>query len=133
MQYPIAVTGSFIVDNDKVLLIRFNDKKKSWSGKWSVPGGKIEYGEKIKDAVKREAKEETGFDVEIVKLINIDEAIMEQERHYIFLNYLCKIISGEAKSGSDAVDIKWFTKDELDTIEMNHPSVKRGLKEIGFI
>lgn len=133
MEYPIAVTGSFILDNDKVLLIRWGNNKGSWSGKWTVPGGKIEYGEKIEDAVKREAKEETGLDVEIVKLINIDEAIMGQEKHYIFLNYLCKIISGEARSGSDAVDIKWFTKKELDTIEMNHPSVKRTLKEIRFL
>ena len=133
MQYPKAVTGTFIVDNDKVLLIKFDDTKGSWSGKWTVPGGKVEFGESIYDALKREAKEETGLDVETVELISVDEGIVKDEKHFIFLNYLCKVIGGEVKAGSDAVDIKWFSKDELDKIELNHPSVKRTLKKMGFI
>ncbi len=133
MDYPKAVTGSFIIDNDKVLLIRWGDNKGSWSGKWTVPGGKVEYGEKIEDAVKREAKEETDLDVEVVKLIDVDEGIVGEEKHYIFLNYLCKAVAGELKAGSDSVEVKWFSKNELNKIELNHPSVKRMLKKIGFL
>ena len=132
-KYPNAVTGTFIVDNDKLLLIKFDDTKGSWSGKWTVPGGKVEFGESICDAVKREAKEETGLDVDVVKLVNIDEVIVGEEKHFIFLNYLCKIVGGKMKSGTDATDVRWFSKEELDTIELNHPSVKRALKKIGFI
>lgn len=132
--YPRAVTGTFIVDNGKVLLIRFNDKKGSWSGKWTVPGGKVEFGERIVDAVKREAKEETGLDVEVLKLIDVDEAIVGSERHYIFLNYLCKVIDGQMKASSDASGIGWFTKDELDKIELNSPvTIRRTLSKIGFL
>ena len=87
-RYPITVTGTFIIEGNKILLIKFNDTKGSWSGKWTVPGGKVEFGERILDAVKREANEETGLEVEPIKLIEVDEAIVGEERHYIFLNYL---------------------------------------------
>jgi 8-oxo-dGTP diphosphatase len=132
-KYPLAVTGTFIIENDKILLIKFNDTKGSWSGKWTVPGGKIEFGERIYDAVKREAKEETGLEVEPIKLMEVDEAIVGEERHYIFLNYLCRIVGGKLKPSSDASDAKWFTKEELDKIELNHPSIKSSLKKIGFM
>ncbi len=132
-RYPITVTGTFIIEGNKILLIKFNDTKGSWSGKWTVPGGKVEFGERILDAVKREANEETGLEVEPIKLIEVDEAIVGEERHYIFLNYLCKIVGGKLKPSSDAADAKWFTKEELDKIETNHPSVKRSLQRIGFL
>jgi 8-oxo-dGTP diphosphatase len=132
-KYPITVTGTFIIEGNKILLIKFNDTKGSWSGKWTVPGGKVEFGERILDAVKREAKEETGLDVEPVKLIEVDEAIVGEERHYIFLNYLCKIVGGKLKPSSDAADAKWFSKEEIEKIETNHPSVKRSLQRLGFM
>ena len=133
MKYPKAVTGSFIIKNNKVLLIKWGNTKGSWSGKWTVPGGKVEFGESVLDAVKREAKEETGLDVEPVKLIGVDEAIVGNEKHCIFLNFLCKIIGGKVKAGSDAADARWFCKEELEAIELNQPSVKRVLKKIGFL
>lgn len=133
MKYPRAVTGSFIIKGNKVLLIKWGDTKGSWSGKWTVPGGKVEFGERVLDAVVREAKEETGLNVEPVKLICVDEAIVGDEKHYIFLNYLCKVTGGKLKAGSDAVDARWFSKKELESLETNHPSVKRTLKKVGFI
>lgn len=68
MKYPKAVTGSFIIKGNRVLLIKWGNTKGSWSGKWTVLGGKVEFGESIVDAVVREAKEETGLDVEPMKL-----------------------------------------------------------------
>jgi 8-oxo-dGTP diphosphatase len=132
-RYPLAVTGSFIIDKGKVLLIKFNDKKGSWSGKWSVPGGKVEFGERVIDAVMREAKEETGLDVEPTELISVDEAIVGEEKHYIFLNFVCEVKGGTLGHGSDAAAIGWFSKDDLGKIELNHPSIERALRKIGFL
>jgi 8-oxo-dGTP diphosphatase len=131
--YPRAVTGTFIVKDGKILLVKFNDSKGSWSGKWTVPGGKVEFGERIEDAVKREALEETGLHVDVVRLISVDEAIVGTERHYIFLSYLCKITGGKLKAGDDAAEARWFTKEEFNKIETNHPSVQRNLSLIGFL
>ncbi|MCX6818819.1 MAG: NUDIX domain-containing protein [Candidatus Aenigmarchaeota archaeon] len=132
-RYPITVTGTFIIEGNKILLIKFNDTKGSWSGKWTVPGGKVEFGERILDAVKREALEETCLEVEPIRLMEVDEAIVDDERHYIFLNYLCRIVGGKLKAGTDAADAKWFTKEEIDKIETNHPSVRRSLQRLGFL
>ncbi|MDR0978516.1 MAG: NUDIX domain-containing protein, partial [Lachnospiraceae bacterium] len=83
---------------------------------WSIPGGKVEFFEKIEDALKREIKEETGVDIEIVRLLGICNHIVDNEKiHYISPSYLCKIKSGEPKimEPQKHIDMKWFPLDEL--------------------
>ncbi len=90
-RYPEPTAGGFIVNpRGEVLLCR----SEKWLDKYTIPGGHIELGERIEDALKREVKEEVGLDVEPMKLLLMQEAIYSKEfykpRHFIFMDYLCR-------------------------------------------
>jgi 8-oxo-dGTP diphosphatase len=109
---PTAST--LIVDGRRILLgKRRNDPEK---GKWDVIGGFLEYGEHPEDGAKREAKEETGLDVEIEKLLGIymDEYGPDK---YATLNigYIVKIVSGDEAAHDDIEELRWFSAEELPT------------------
>lgn len=118
MKYPIVGVGGILIENGKILLIKRATEPNK--GLWTIPGGKIKFGEKIEDALKREMLEETGLEVEILDLEDIYELIMsngEVRYHYIILDYRVRRISGEPKSSTDALELKWFSKEELKHIE----------------
>jgi ADP-ribose pyrophosphatase YjhB (NUDIX family) len=77
---------------------------------WNLPGGGLEKGESPWDGTIREVKEETGFDVEIVRLSGV---YSKPDKNEIILNFECKIIGGEATLNDEAKDIKWFALDEI--------------------
>ncbi|MDD4902778.1 MAG: NUDIX hydrolase [Patescibacteria group bacterium] len=104
-----------IIDGDKVLLgKRCIEPEK---GKWDVIGGFLEYGEHPEAGARREAREETGFDIEIEKLLGIYMDIYGPEK-YSTLNicYIAKIVSGEVKPGDDIEELKWFSASELPEV-----------------
>lgn len=88
--YPQVTVGAFIMNKKGEL---FLVKTHKWPGLYVVPGGKLECGETLKEALKREVKEETGLDVGGEKLLTTYEFINEptfwQKKHYIFFEYLC--------------------------------------------
>ncbi len=89
--YPEPTVGALIVKDDgKVLLA----KSHKWFGKLTLPGGHIEVGETMRDAVRREVKEEVGLDVEVVQLLLVQEAIFTAEfykqKHFIFFDFICR-------------------------------------------
>jgi len=102
--------GGIIFDRDSVLLVeRAGEPLKGW---WSIPGGLLETGEKLEDAVRREVREETGLLVEIVYRFDIFERIMRDgqgraEYHYVLIDYVCKIVSGEPVPGDDVSRVEW--------------------------
>ena len=102
--------GGIIFDGDSVLLVeRAGEPLKGW---WSIPGGLLETGEKLEDAVRREIREETGLLVEIVYRFDIFERIMRDaegrpEYHYVLVDYVCKIVSGEPIPGDDVSRVEW--------------------------
>ena len=99
----------FIVKDNKVLLLRRKGKET-----FELPGGTIEFGERIKDCLVRELKEETDIEVEIENLI-VEEENVAGIRHWIVLGYACKYIGGEAKRmESDTHDeVRWFDLSNL--------------------
>ena len=106
--------GAVIINNNEILLQLRN--KAPEKGYWSIPGGKVEMFEKIEDAVKREVKEETGLDVEVIKELGICNHIIKTENlHWISPSYLCKVNKGEAKimEPTKHLDMKWFKTSEL--------------------
>ena len=115
---PIIGVGAVIVDGDRVLLVRrATDPLK---GEWSVPGGMLELGEKLRDGVCREVLEETGLTVEAGEVLDVFDSIFADEQcetqyHYVLIDYLCKCkpISGEARAGSDVSDVRWVHEEEL--------------------
>ncbi len=126
--FPILSAGGVIIIDKKVLLIKRKTEPKR--GKWSVPGGVINLGEKIEDGLKREILEETGLNVEVKELIDIIERVFKDNKgkivyHYVILDYLCKYISGDMKASSDAEDLVLAGMDEL-----NRYDVVDGMKSV---
>jgi 8-oxo-dGTP diphosphatase len=132
-EQPIVGVGAVIFDGGRVLLVR--RATEPLKGEWSVPGGMLELGEKLRDGVRREALEETGLVVEIGEVLDVFDSIFTDdhgrtEYHYVLVDYLCRPISGEAKAGTDVSDVKWVSENDLpamvlrDSIEL---VVRKGL------
>ena len=114
---PVVGVGAVILDGDQILLEqRKNEPSK---GKWSVPGGLVELGESLEDAIVREVKEETGLDVYEPRLLDVVNYVSYGERggvmyHYVIVDYLVTVRSGKPKAASDAAALKWVPFNELE-------------------
>jgi ADP-ribose pyrophosphatase YjhB (NUDIX family) len=87
-------------------------------GYWSLPGGLVETGERLEDAVRREILEETGLEVEPVRRFDIFERIMhdqhgQAEYHYLLVDYVCKVVGGKLRPGDDVSRTAWVRRAEL--------------------
>lgn len=80
--------------------------------RWSLPGGRLEFGERIEDALKREIWEECGIDVDVGPLLEIVE-IIQNPYHYVILDYLCFHSGGQLKAGDDAREVVWVRPDDI--------------------
>jgi len=114
MEKRIGVVVAPFIVNDKGKILYFKNVK--WRG-LVPPGGHVEYGETLIEALKRETKEETGLDIEPVRLISIGEMIEPKEfyepRHFIYIHYLCKIKSGKIKlDNRELIDYEWLDPKE---------------------
>jgi 8-oxo-dGTP diphosphatase len=131
---PFLGVGAIIIDAGRVLLCRRG--KQPYLGYWSLPGGAVELGEPVAEALRREVREETGLEVAIVRLAEIYERITPDvegrtEYHYVLLDYLCRVESGTLVAGDDAAEVRWFARAELASLEMTPdslPVIERALK-----
>ena len=112
---PVVGVGGVVVRDGRVLLIRRG--KAPLYGRWVVPGGTVELGETLEEALVREMEEETSLRVEVIEVLTVFDRIeRDGERvvyHYVIVDYLCRWLSGEAKAGSDALDAAWATPEQL--------------------
>lgn len=101
---PLVGVGVVIVADGSILLIqRANEPGK---GLWAVPGGKVDHGESLRDAARREAREETGLDVEIGEVVWVGEHI-EGEHHIVLIDFLATRVGGDLVAADDADDARW--------------------------
>lgn len=130
---PLVGVGAIIVEENRVLLIRRGQPP--LLGEWSLPGGLLECGETLRDAVAREAREETGLVVETGEMLGVYERVIRDaegrvQYHYVLIDFLCRPVGGDLKAGSDAADVRWFTRDELPALNLAYDAndvVHKGL------
>lgn len=112
---PVPAVGVVCLRGDEVLLIRRGTPPRQ--GEWSLPGGRIEPGERAVDAALRELREETGVEAEITGLIDvIDGLFPEAGRHYVLIDYAARWISGEPVAGDDAMEARFVALDQVEAM-----------------
>ncbi|MCF8506148.1 MAG: NUDIX hydrolase [Caulobacter sp.] len=118
--YPRPTAGVVCLRGDEVLLIKRGNPPRQ--GQWSLPGGRIEWGETSEAAALRELQEETGVEAVLTGLIDVVDGIMssretgEVTRHYIMVDYAARWLSGEPVAGDDAVDARFVSRAEALSI-----------------
>ncbi len=131
---PLVGVGAVIVQDNRVLLIRRGQAP--LLGEWSLPGGVLECGETLREAVIREVREETGLTVETGEMLGVYERITRSDDgrvryHYVLIDFLCRPAGGDLKASSDAADVRWFAPEELDALKLRPDTndvIVKGLK-----
>jgi len=112
-QYPEPTVGALIFDAEGKLFLMSSHK---WRGKWVVPGGHIELGERMEDALRREVKEETNLDIRDIEFVCFQEFIYDprfwKRSHFIFLDFACRTDSTDVVLNDEAQEYVWVTLDE---------------------
>ena len=111
-----CAVGAIVLDKGALLLVK-RDREPA-KGQWSLPGGRVETGETLREALLREVREETGIDVEVDGLIGVAERIVRDDDgdvafHYVILDYVCTPRSTTVKAGDDASEARWVPVGEL--------------------
>ncbi len=118
---PKPATGIMIYNDEGKIFLA---KSHKWSNLWIVPGGHLEYGEKLFENVKREAKEETGLNVADIEFVQIQESLFSKEFykscHMVFFNFCCKAASKKVTLNEELDEFTWiFPEQALKKLKLN--------------
>jgi ADP-ribose pyrophosphatase YjhB (NUDIX family) len=120
-EIPFVGVGAIIIEDARVVLVK--RAHPPLQAEWSIPGGVLEVGELVREAAVREAREETGFVVEAGALLGVYDRVLRDaehrvQYHYVLIDFLCRRVSGELQAGSDAAEVRWFTREELPGLNL---------------
>ena len=133
---PIAGVGAVVVRDDvdgrtQVLLIRRGQEP--LKGEWSLPGGAVELGETLEEAICREVLEETGLVVQAMGIVHAFDRISLDDSgrvryHYVLIDFLCRLTGGSLACATDAAEVRWAGVDGLEgltrlTVEVIHKAL----------
>jgi 8-oxo-dGTP diphosphatase len=119
---PSITTDGIILKDKQILLIK--RKNEPFKGKWALPGGFVEYGEKTEGAVIREVSEETGLKTKIRTLAGVySDPNRDPRGHIITIIYVLDIVKGNVKAGDDASDVKFFDVHQLPALATDHNKI----------
>jgi 8-oxo-dGTP diphosphatase len=117
---PTVGVGAVVIRDGRVLLIRRG--KEPLRGRWLVPGGTVELGETLEEAVVREIREETALEVAPLEVLIVFDHIDRQEGrvlyHYVIVDYLCEYLGGEPRAGSDAEAVAFVAPEDLAACDL---------------
>lgn len=132
---PMVGVGALIFRRDRILMAqRGKEPLKHW---WSLPGGALELGESLADGVCREVLEETGLEVRPLGVLEIFERIIRDasgapEYHYVLIDYICRIVSGEPCAGDDVCAVEWVRRRDLPGLQITEGTlavIEKGFRE----
>ncbi len=132
---PVLGVSTVVCREDAVLLVKRG--KPPFRDVWAFPGGKVEFGESLKGAAKREVLEEAGLDVNVEEQIDRAEIHQGHETagvsayHYVLIVFAGRYVGGEPNAGDDASEARWFRAGELQSVETT-PDTARILARLGF-
>ena len=113
---PITGVGAVVLDGDRVLIVK--RAHEPLKGEWSVPGGVVDVGETLEEAIHREVREETGLEVEVGPIVDVLDRIRYDpdgrvKFHYVLIDFLCRPLGGTLQCASDAEEAMWAERAEL--------------------
>lgn len=114
-QYPEPTVGALIFNEKNQLLIV---KTHKWKGNYTIPGGHVEMGEYLEDALRREIQEETGLNMTKAEYLCFQEFVFDdsfwEKRHFIFFDFVCRVEEGEVQLNEEAQHYAWVELDRID-------------------
>lgn len=121
---PLVGVGGVVVRNGQVLLVRRSNPPAK--DEWAIPGGLIELGEGMRDALERELREECGIEAEAGPPIEVFDRIESAEDgsthfHYVIIDFLVTSFRGEPVAGSDVADVRWVSPSDLAALGITKP------------
>jgi nucleoside triphosphatase len=124
-KHPEPTVGAVIVNpKGKIFLMRSH----KWSDLFVIPGGHIELGETMEEALKREIKEETNLDISDIHFLNVQDSVFlktfHKKKHFIFLNYSCRTDSTDVKLNDEGQEYTWATLAEIHRLPVEEYSAK---------
>ncbi len=130
---PLGVAGSATRDHlprerggvrgsNDLLLIRRGHAPRL--GEWGLPGGAVELGESLREAARREVREECGIEIEVDQVIDAVDVMQRDDSgrlqfHYIVIDFVAAYVSGDLRAASDVTDARWVTPSDLEGYSLN--------------
>jgi 8-oxo-dGTP diphosphatase len=128
---PLVAVGAVALRDDGALLLVRRGKAPAL-GRWSLPGGRVDWGETLPDALRREVVEETGLEVAPGKLAGLVERIyLDEGFHYVILDYHVTVTGGTLRPGSDVTDARWVLPSEMVRLELSD-GLLEALRDFGL-
>ncbi len=121
---PLIATDAIIMIEGEIVLVR--RAKEPYKGKYALPGGIVEYGERTEDCVVREVEEETGLRTRVLDLVGVySDPSRDPRGHCISAVYHCAVTGGSMKSGDDAAEVRTFPIKDLPSLAFDHGEIVR--------
>ncbi len=132
---PQVAVGAIVFKEDKVLLVLRG--KPPAENLWSIPGGSVELGETLQEATERELREEAGITIRAREPVYTFDVLERDNKgnvrfHYVIVDLAADYISGELRPGDDAVDVRWFSADEVNKLRVSEATRKLLNERFGF-
>jgi ADP-ribose pyrophosphatase YjhB (NUDIX family) len=120
---PVVTVGAIVERSDgRILVVRTH----KWRGRFGLPGGKVERGEPLVEALRREILEETGLTIRDVRLVLVQDSIDSPEfyrpAHMVLLNYHCRVNGSDVRLNDEADAFLWAMPTEALALDLNAPT-----------